>query len=110
VRVPYNVRDLDAGRAFYRDVLGFIETAFDYEQGWSELERGDMEITLYHAEPDPEGPVAMVDVEDVKSEAERLRVQGVEVGVVLDLAGQMRIVDVYDPDGNRVQLAQELTG
>ena len=25
---------------------------------------------------------------------------------LLELAGQMRIVDVFDPDGNRVQLAQ----
>jgi hypothetical protein len=30
------------------------------------------------------------------------------VGVVLELAGQMRLVDVFDPDGNRVQLAQPL--
>ena len=29
-----------------------------------------------------------------------------EVGTVLELAGQMRLVDVFDPDGNRVQLAQ----
>jgi predicted enzyme related to lactoylglutathione lyase len=48
----------------------------------------------------------MIDVEDVKADAERLRGEGVEVGVVLELAGQMRIVDVFDPDGNRVQLAQ----
>jgi len=31
-----------------------------------------------------------------------------EVGVVVELAGQMRIVDVFDPDGNRVQLAQPI--
>jgi hypothetical protein len=44
----------------------------------------------------------------VKAEAERLRTEGVEVGVVLELAGQMRIVDLFDPDGNRVQLAQSM--
>jgi hypothetical protein len=27
---------------------------------------------------------------------------------VLELAGQMRLVDVFDPDGNRIQLAQAL--
>jgi len=27
---------------------------------------------------------------------------------VIELAGQMRIVDVFDPDGNRVQLSQPL--
>ena len=50
----------------------------------------------------------MVDVDDVKAEADRLREEGVEVGVVLELAGQMRLVDVFDPDGNRIQLAQHL--
>ena len=52
--------------------------------------------------------VDSVDVRDVKVEAERLRSAGVEVGIVLELTGQMRLLDVYDPDGNRVQLAQEL--
>jgi hypothetical protein len=52
--------------------------------------------------------VATVDVDDVKADAQRLRGQGVEVGVVVELAGQMRIVDVFDPDGNRVQLAQPI--
>ena len=55
-----------------------------------------------------QGGVAMVDVEDVKTEADKLRGEGVEVGVVLELAGQMRLVDVFDPDGNRIQLAQHL--
>jgi catechol 2,3-dioxygenase-like lactoylglutathione lyase family enzyme len=30
--VCYRVRDLDAGRAFYRDVLGFEETFTDQER------------------------------------------------------------------------------
>jgi hypothetical protein len=44
----------------------------------------------------------------VKADAERLRGQGVEVGTVLELTGQMRLVDVFDPDGNRIQLAEVL--
>jgi hypothetical protein len=53
--------------------------------------------------------VAHVDVEDLMAEADRLRAEGVEVGTVLELHGQMRLLDVLDPDGNRVQLAQDLT-
>jgi hypothetical protein len=49
-----------------------------------------------------------VDVADLKQEADRLREAGVEVGIVLELTGEMRLLDVYDPDGNRIQLAQEL--
>ena len=67
------------------------------------------EVGLAAGEPE-EGGVAAVDVADVKAEAERLRGEGVEVGVVFELHGEMRLLDVYDPDGNRIQLAQELSG
>ena len=106
--VWYRVRDLDAGRAFYRDVLGFEEMFVDFEDGWSRLKHGGMEIALAVGEPDDSSGVAHVDVDDVKAEAERLREAGVEVGVVLELHGQMRLVDVFDADGNRIQLAQSL--
>jgi hypothetical protein len=50
-----------------------------------------------------------VDVEDVRSVAEELRDAGVEVGVVFELHGEMRLLDVFDPDGNRLQFAEELS-
>ena len=59
-------------------------------------------------EPQPDGAVAHVDVPDLKAEADRLRAGGIDVGIVFELQGEMRLLDVYDPDGNRVQLAQEL--
>ena len=106
--VWYRVRDLDAGRAFYRDVLGFEEVFVDFEDGWSRLEHGGMEIAIAVGEPSESSGVGLhvrhVDVGD----AERLRAAGVEVGVVFELHGQIRLVDVFDPDGNRVQLAQSL--
>src|SRR5215467_2331630 len=98
--VWYHVRNLDEGRRFYQD-------AVDFEARWSELRRGEMEIGLVEGEPAAVG-VAHVDVSDIKHEADRLREAGVEVGIVLELTGEMRLLDVYDPDGNRIQLAQEL--
>jgi catechol 2,3-dioxygenase-like lactoylglutathione lyase family enzyme len=105
--VWYHVRDLDEGRRFYGELLGFEELAVDFEDGWSTLRRGEMEIGLVQGEPE-EGGVAHVDVPDLKVEADRLRDAGAEVGIVLELTGEMRLLDVYDPDGNRIQLAQEL--
>jgi catechol 2,3-dioxygenase-like lactoylglutathione lyase family enzyme len=105
--VWYRVRDLDEGRRFYRKLLGFEELSVDFDERWSTLRRGEMEIGLAEGEPE-EGGVAHVDVPDLKQEAEELREAGVEVGIVLELTGEMRLLDVYDPDGNRVQLAQEL--
>jgi catechol 2,3-dioxygenase-like lactoylglutathione lyase family enzyme len=105
-RVWYQVRDLDKARAFYRDTLGFTETYAD--EDWASLEHGEMRIALAEGEPQPEGPVASVDVEDIKAEADRLRAESVDIGTVLEIHDQVRVVDVFDPDGNRLQLVQQL--
>jgi catechol 2,3-dioxygenase-like lactoylglutathione lyase family enzyme len=91
-------------------VLGFTETFVDEGERWASLDRGETEIALGEGaeKPEEDGPVATVDVADVKAERERLAAAGVEVGTVLELHGAMRLVDVFDPDGNRLQLAQEL--
>jgi catechol 2,3-dioxygenase-like lactoylglutathione lyase family enzyme len=108
--VWYRVRDLDTARRFYVDTLGFEETYRDDEGTWARLRHGDMEIALAKGEPIEDGGVAHIDVPDVKAEAERLRGAGVEVGVVFELHGEIRLVDVFDPDGNRIQLAQDVAG
>jgi catechol 2,3-dioxygenase-like lactoylglutathione lyase family enzyme len=107
--VWYQVRDLNAARRFYRDQLGFTETFFDGQDGWSQLERGGMQIALTTGEPEPSSGVAHVDVDDVKAEAERLRAEGVDVGVVVELHGEMRLLEVVDPDGNRIELGQDVS-
>jgi catechol 2,3-dioxygenase-like lactoylglutathione lyase family enzyme len=107
VRVWYRVRDLRSGRDFFTRVLGFEEIYFDVEGNWARLKKSGMEIGLAEGEPEA-GGVATIDVSDIKAEAERLRAEGVEVGTVLELHDEMRLLDVYDPDGNRIQLAQPL--
>jgi len=104
----YRVRDFQAARIFFTETLGFEEQRLDEDRRWSLLRHGDTEVDLSEGEPDEEGGVAIIEVEDVKAEAERLRGEGVEVGVVLELHGQVRLLDVYDQDGNRIQLTQDL--
>jgi catechol 2,3-dioxygenase-like lactoylglutathione lyase family enzyme len=105
-RIWYQVRDLDKARAFYTDTLGFTETYADDD--WASLERGEMRIALAEGEPQPEGPVASIDVSDIKGEADRLRAKSVDIGTVLEIHDEVRVVDVFDPDGNRIQLVQQL--
>jgi predicted enzyme related to lactoylglutathione lyase len=109
MRIWYQVRDLGLARAFYTDVLGFKETFFDEEGRWAALDHGATEIALTQGEPAPEeSGVAAIDVDDVKAERERLAAAGVEVGTAVELHGAIRVLDVFDPDGNRIQLTQEV--
>ena len=110
IRVWYLVRDFAAARAFYTQKLGFTETFVDEDGAWAKLERGEMRVAIAEGEPatDGEGGVATIDVDDVKAEADRLRGEEVEVGVVVELHDEVRVLDVFDPDGNRLQMVQEL--
>lgn len=108
VTIWYHVRDLDAATRFYGGTLGFRVDYLDAGERWARLSRDGVEIALAEGEPQADGQVATIDVGDVKEEAERLRGLGADVGVVFELHGEMRLVDVFDPDGNRLQLAQEL--
>lgn len=110
MRIWYRVSDLEAARAFYTHVLGFTETFVDEDERWATLDHGTTEIAIGESaeETADEGQVATVDVPDVKAERERLEQAGAEVGTVLELHGAMRLLDVFDPDGNRIQLAEDL--
>ena len=108
--VWYYVRDLETARDFYARKLGFTETSRDEQEGWVKLERSSAIVGLTEGEPQSDGGVAVVDVDDVKAVAEQLRSEGVEIGVVFELHGEMRLLDVYDPDGNRLQFAEDISG
>ena len=105
----YRVGDLEAARAFYVDTLGFRELFRGGEGRWIRLGRGGVEFALAEGRPsEEEEAILTFDVGDLRGEAERLRSAGVEVGVVVEIPGTIRLLDVYDPDGNRIQLTEDL--
>jgi predicted enzyme related to lactoylglutathione lyase len=106
VSIWYRVRDLEAARTFYSQTLGFEEAYVDEEDRWARLTRG--EVAIAEGDPQEEATVLTLDVPDVKAEAERLRAAGVEVGTVVEIPSTIRLLDVFDPDGNRLQLSQDL--
>jgi predicted enzyme related to lactoylglutathione lyase len=106
----FAVRDLDSTTAFYEETFGFEEVYRDDEGRWVRLVRDGVEVELAEEEQGGETDlVLMLEVDDVKAEAERLRAAGVQVGTVLEIPSTIRLLDVFDPDGNRIQLTQDLT-
>jgi catechol 2,3-dioxygenase-like lactoylglutathione lyase family enzyme len=116
VQLWYRVRDVEAARDFYTRQLGFHEVYFDEDDRWIRLARADFELAIAEGEfagaeqagSGEGGAVATIDVDDVKAEAERLREAGVNVGTVVEIPGAIRLLDVFDPDGNRLQLAEDI--
>ena len=104
----YRVRDLDAARTFYCGTLGFEEAYVDEGDRWARLTRGTVAVAIAEGDPAEGEAVLTLDVDDVKAEAERLRKAGVEVGTVVEIRNTIRLLDVFDPDGNRLQLSQDL--
>ena len=113
MNIWYRVMNLESATDFYTRTFGFERVYVDDEDRWARLVRNGVEIALAEGEfsggdGGDEETIATLEVEDLKAEADRLREAGVNVGVVLEIPGTIRLLDVFDPDGNRLQLAEDL--
>ena len=114
MNIWYRVSDLEAAQDFYKRTFGFEEVYKDEEDRWARMVRNGLEVALAEGEFEggddkgEEDVIATLEVSDIKAEAERLREAGVNVGVVLEIPGTIRLLDVFDPDGNRIQLSEDV--
>jgi predicted enzyme related to lactoylglutathione lyase len=114
VNVWYRVTNLEAAQDFYKRTFGFEDVYKDEEDRWARMERNGLEIALAEGEFEGGGEggeeevIATLEVADIRSAADRLRDAGVNVGVVLEIPGTIRLLDVFDPDGNRIQLSEDV--
>ena len=114
MNIWYRVTDLEAAEDFYKRTFGFEEVYKDEEDRWARMVRKGLEIAIAEGEFEggveggEEDVIATLEVEDLKAEAGRLREAGVNVGVVLEIPGTIRLLDVFDPDGNRIQLSEDV--
>jgi lactoylglutathione lyase len=112
------VRDLDRAVAFYADVVGLPLRL--RRSGYAEFATDNLKFALYQrdrlpgllgAEAAGRGPAGetLFLVEDVDAEAERLRGAGLTIlSGPSDRPWGHRTVHLLDPDGNVVELAQEI--
>jgi predicted enzyme related to lactoylglutathione lyase len=114
MNIWYRVTDLEAAQDFYKRTFGFEQVYKDEEDRWARMVRNGLEIALAEGEFEGGGEggeedvIATLEVADIKSEADRMREAGVNVGVVLEIPGAIRLLDVFDPDGNRIQLSEDV--
>ncbi len=113
--VWYNVTDWDRAKRFYRDTLG-LPVAVEIDQaGWVEFghpNQTHVAINLWRG-PDPMPPTngggtVTFGCEDARAMIAKLRAKGVRCDEVEEIPGMVILGTFYDPEGNRLQVAQSL--
>ena len=113
--VSLNVTDWAGARKFYGETLSLpMSFDTDAEVGWCEFgETGKTTLGLNlwrESSPPPRGggatPVFAVD--NAPKAVEELRKRGVKCDDPVTIPGMVCFADVYDPEGNRFQIAQSL--
>jgi len=104
----YWTKDMDAGVAYYRDVLGLT---FRMRAGddWAEFDAGGTTIALHgnrEGHPPPtDGATVVFECDDLDVTMRALSERGVAFeGEVSDVPGYGRFVSFRDPSGNMLQV------
>lgn len=108
-----NVTDLDAGIAWYQDVLGMTLLYRIDEIAWCEFESpvARVNIGLAQTETVAQGGGATLTfgVANIEAAKAVLDAAGVrQDGAIQDIPGMARLLTFYDPDGNALMLYQDL--
>ncbi len=108
-----SVRDRHASADWYADKLGFELIHHIDEAGWSEMRTKTAGVTLglgEQAEPAPGNTVPVFGVADIETARTALEGAGERFdGATETVEGMVSTATFYDPDGNALMLAQDLT-
>lgn len=114
ITLALSVRDRHASAQWYEKNLGF-ELLYHFDDaGWSEMKTKTDGVTLglgEQVDPNPGNTVPVFGVADIA--VARAALEGVHVafdGETETIEGMVSTATFYDPDGNALMLAQDLTG
>lgn len=109
-----SVRDRHASADWYAQMLGFDLIYHADDAGWSELQTKTDGVTLglgEQAEPAPGNSLPVFGIADIDTARTALEQAGVRFdGATEVIEGMVSTATFYDPDGNALMLAQDLTG
>jgi predicted enzyme related to lactoylglutathione lyase len=112
--VSYFVSDWAGAKKFYGETLGLPVALAVEEAGWIQYGRPNQAQLAISKWPGPGpmpaggGVVAIFTCNDVHKTLERFRAKGVRCGEAMEVPGMVIFADFFDPDGNRLQVAQTL--
>lgn len=108
--VQYFVKDWEAAKKFYTEVLEWPVAYASDELGWYEFgvdHEAHIALTLWTEDgpPPTHGPIVLFSVDDTHAAAKALKAKGVKVTDVVDIPGVVSYATFYDPEGNQLQFA-----
>ncbi len=113
ITLALSVRDRHASADWYAEKLGFGLLYHMDEAGWSELATRTEGVTLglgEQSEPTPGNTVPVFGVADIAGARSALEEAGVKFdGATETIEGMVSTATFYDPDGNALMLAQDLS-
>ena len=109
-----SISDLDAGIAWYESVLGFKLLYRMDDLGWCELSTGVDKVNVglgVVEDIKPGGTTPTFGVADIEAARSKLEAHEVKLdGDIMTIADMVRRQTFYDPDGNPLMFAQDLSG
>ena len=108
-----SVKDRHASAKWYEEMLGFPLRYHIDEAGWSEMQTNTAGVVLglgEQAEPQPGNAVPVFGTPDIHASRAALEAAGVKFdGETQTMEGMVSLATFYDPDGNALMLAQDLS-
>lgn len=114
ITISLSVKDRHASAEWYHAMLGFEAMYHADEAGWSEIQTNTSGVTIglgEHTKPAPGNCVPVFGIADLDSARQKLEQANVKFDGETDVVeGMVKTATFYDPDGNAMMLAEDLTG
>lgn len=114
ITIAMSVTDRHASAAWYQSMLGFELMYHADEAGWSEIQTNTPGVVIglgEHTKPAPGNCVPVFGIADLDAGRAKLEAADVKFDGETDVVeGMVKTATFYDPDGNALMLAEDLTG
>lgn len=114
IAIALSVLDRHASAKWYETMLGFEPLYHADEAGWSEIQTNTAGVTIglgEHTKPVPGNCVPVFGIADLDTARQKMEQADVKFdGDTIVVEGMVKTATFYDPDGNALMLAQDLTG
>jgi len=113
ITIALSVKDRHVSARWYESMLGFQTLYHADEAGWSELQSMTAGVTIglgEHTKPAPGNCVPVFGIADLDTARNKLEQAKVKFDGDTDVVeGMVKTATFYDPDGNALMLAEDLS-